>query len=86
MYEFNIIDIVGSIGVIIVVGIYLLLQLEIIGSKSLTFSLLNTVGSMMILYSLMYNWNLASFLIESFWILISLFGVYKYFRKQHLTS
>ena len=84
MEELSLIDIIGSIGVFIVVGTYLLLQLEMMNSKSLKFSVLNTLGSMMIFYSLMYNWNLASVLIEGFWILISLFGVYKYYKVKHV--
>ena len=77
----NIIDIIGTFGVIIIIITYFLLQIEKISSKNLSFSVLNVIGSTIILYSLMYNWNLASVLIEFFWILISLFGVYKYFKK-----
>jgi hypothetical protein len=77
----NIIDIIGTFGVIIIIITYFLLQIEKISSKNLSFSVLNIIGSTLILYSLMYNWNIASVLIEFFWILISLFGVYKYFKK-----
>ncbi len=79
----NIVDIIGTLGVIIIVMSYFLLQIEKISSKTLSFSVLNVIGSIFILYSLMYNWNLASVLIELFWILISLFGVYKYY-KYHI--
>jgi len=75
------IDIIGSIGVFIVVVVYFLLQINKISSNELKYSLLNIFGSLMIVYSLIYNWNFASFMIEFFWILISLIGVYKYFRK-----
>jgi len=77
----NIVDVIGTIGVFIIVVTYFLLQIEKISSKSLSFSVLNVLGSLLIFYSLMYNWNLASVLIEFFWILISLFGVYKYFKN-----
>ena len=77
-----IINIIGVIGVIIIVFTYLLLQIDRINSKGFWFSFLNAFGSLMILYSLMYNWNLASFLIEFFWILISLFGLWKWFRSS----
>jgi hypothetical protein len=39
----------------------------------------------MILYSLFDNWNLASVMIESFWIIISFIGIYnslKYTTKH----
>lgn len=73
---------IGSIGVMIVVGAYFMLQVEKIDPKGLSFSLLNALGSIMIFYSLMYNWNLASVLIEFFWIMISLYGVYKYYATR----
>jgi hypothetical protein len=59
-----------------------MLQIDKIDPKGLSFSLLNTLGSIMIFYSLMYNWNLASVLIESFWIMISVYGVYKYYATR----
>lgn len=79
----SIIDLVGSIGVVIIVATYFLLQVERIDSKSFLFSVLNVIGSVMILYSLMYNWNLASVLIEAFWIIISLFGIYKHYSRKN---
>ncbi len=84
MQSLYIVDIIGSIGVFFIVIAYFLLQIETLSSKSFTFSLLNAVGSVMILYSLSYNWNFASVLIESFWVLISLFGLYKYFKRRYI--
>jgi len=76
-------DVVGTVGVLIIVVAYLLLQVERISPKSLEYSLSNAIGSIMILYSLMEHWNLASVVIEVFWIMISLYGVYKYFRRKY---
>ena len=76
-------DVVGTVGVLIIVLAYLLLQVERINPKSLEYSLSNAIGSIMILYSLMEHWNLASVVIEVFWIMISLYGVYKYFRRKY---
>lgn len=78
-----IVDIIGIIGVAIVVITYLLLQLDKVDSKGFWYSFLNAFGSLMIIYSLMYNWNLASFFIEFFWILISLYGLWKWYRSQY---
>lgn len=75
-------DVVGTIGVLIIVVAYLMLQVEKISPKSLEYSLSNTIGSMMILFSLLEHWNLASVVIEVFWILISLYGVFKYFSRK----
>ena len=75
-------DVIGIIGVSIIVVTYLLLQLQKISSQTLTYSILNIVGSIMILYSLIDNWNLASFVIQVFWIIISLFGIRNYYTSK----
>ncbi|HNC01196.1 MAG TPA: hypothetical protein PLS71_23330, partial [Leptospiraceae bacterium] len=63
-------DIVGIVGVVIILISYILLQFEKIKAKSLSYSIINLVGAVLILYSLFFNWNLASVIIEVFWILI----------------
>lgn len=79
---------IGIIGVILVLAAYLLLQLDRLDQDSVIFSLMNLVGSFMILFSLYFTWNLASGVIEGAWFLISLFGLIKAFvyrsRKKRL--
>ena len=77
-----IVDTIGMFGVAIVVVTYFLLQIEKIDSKGFWYSFLNAFGSILILYSLTYNWNLASFFIEFFWIAISLFGLWKWYKRK----
>jgi hypothetical protein len=72
------VDIIGVSGVALVIVAYLMLQLDKMDSKGFLYSFLNAFGSVMILYSLAYNWNLASFIIELFWILISFYGLWKW--------
>jgi hypothetical protein len=80
---FNILpDIIGLLGVTIIVVTYYKLQLEKIDSKSLEYSLSNMIGSILILTSLLFNWNLSSVIIEIIWIIISLIGVVKYFKNK----
>ncbi|CAA6803020.1 MAG: Unknown protein [uncultured Campylobacterales bacterium] len=74
-------DIIGTIGVGIIVFFYFLLQTNKIDSNSLNFSIFNTIGSAMILYSLWYTPNFASIVIEVFWLIISVYGVISYFRR-----
>lgn len=76
------VDIIGIVGVAIVVVTYFLLQSEKIDSKSFLYSFLNAFGSLLIMYSLLYNWNLASFVIELIWILISIYGLRKWYRNK----
>ncbi|WP_298440764.1 hypothetical protein [uncultured Ferrimonas sp.] len=71
-------DAVGMCGTLLVVGAFLLLQLERIDPKQLPYNLLNLTGAVLLLISLCINFNLASFVIELFWIGASLVGLYRY--------
>ncbi len=61
---------------------YLLLQIERISAKSFNYSFFNLLGSILILISLAYSWNLASGVIEIAWLLISAYGTGKYFYHK----
>ena len=75
-------DIVGTLGVAIIIVTYILLQVERIRSEQLAYSILNAAGASLILVSLYFDFNFPSFIVEFFWLLISLFGIGKYlFRK-----
>ncbi len=74
-------DLVGSIGVGIIIFTYILLQLEKLRSESLIYSLFNALGASLILISLIYSFNFSAFIVEFFWVLISLYGIGKYFWK-----
>ncbi len=75
-------NILGTIGVAIIIVTYILLQLEKIRSDNLVYSLLNAIGASLIIVSLYFDFNFPAFIVEFFWLLISLFGIGKYlFRK-----
>lgn len=73
-------DFVGNVGVFMVLLSYFLLQLDRIDPKSLGYSVLNAIGAVLICFSLYFNFNLSSFIIEIFWLGISLFGIYRVLR------
>ncbi|MFN0276976.1 MAG: hypothetical protein ACKVRN_00075 [Pyrinomonadaceae bacterium] len=76
-------DILGTLGVAIILVAYVLLQIGRLRSEHPAFSLMNAVGAAMILVSLYFQFNFASFLMEFFWLVVSLYGVGKYlFRKS----
>ena len=78
-------DILGTLGVGIIILTYILLQLGKVRSEQFSYSLLNAAGAALILVSLYYDFNFPSFIVEFFWLLISLFGIGKYiFRKKAL--
>ncbi|MFL6469201.1 MAG: hypothetical protein ACJ72Z_14685 [Pyrinomonadaceae bacterium] len=75
-------DILGTLGVSIIVLTYVLLQIGRVRSQQLVYSLLNAVGAALILVSLYFDFNFPSFIVEFFWLLISLFGIGKSFAKR----
>lgn len=75
-------DIIGIIGVSMVLLAYYLLNLNKVHSVNYTYLSLNLVGSVLILISLLFHWNLSSVIIEIAWIAISLIGFYRAFRKK----
>lgn len=71
-------EIIGLIGVALVISSYFLLQQEIFSSDSSGYLCFNLVGSLMLLFSLYYNWNLASVVIECLWFIITVYGIVKF--------
>jgi hypothetical protein len=84
--KYGLTDFLGNIGVVLIIIDYLLLQLNRISSNSLSYSLLNAVGASLIIISLIFNFNLSAFIMEATWVLISLFGLYRYFRPPAIES
>ncbi len=70
-------DFIGIAGVACVIGAYFLLQLEKVRGDSFSYLILNLVGAILLIISLMVTFNLASFVIELCWLAISLFGLSK---------
>ena len=79
--KYGLLDIFGLAGVILLVITYLLLQVNKLQSAGLLYSLLNAIGASLIILSLLANFNLSAFLMEAFWVLISLIGVVRYLRR-----
>ena len=73
-------DIVGLVGVTLLIATYALLQFDRIDPKGFWYSFNNMVVAVLVTVSLLYNFNLASMVIEVFWFLLSVYGLIKYFR------
>jgi predicted membrane protein len=74
---FHLFDLAGFIGVLLIVVAYLLLQLDKLPSSSPRYSLLNAGGALLIIVSLIFAFNLSAFIVEVFWFLISLLGLWR---------
>ena len=66
---------IGFVGMAFVVIAYLFLQTNKYTIKSLQYQLLNLIGAILLLISLFVHFNLGSFIIEVFWIIITIYGI-----------
>lgn len=70
-------DLIGCLGAILVLVTYAFLQVGKLKSNGFLYSFLNFMGAFMILVSLFYFWNLAAFVMEVAWMMISAYGMIK---------
>ncbi|MBM6595607.1 CBU_0592 family membrane protein [Microvirga pudoricolor] len=70
-------DIVGLIGVAAYLSAYGLLQLGRLKVEERAYALLNGLGALLILYSLIYDFNLPSFVTQSFWLFFTVLGYWR---------
>jgi paired small multidrug resistance pump len=75
-------DFVGATGVALIILTYILLQTEKIRSEQLIYSILNGLGASLIAFSLLYSFNFSAFVVEVLWVVISIYGIAKYFLKK----
>lgn len=73
---------IGFVGMLFIVVAYFLLQTQKYTIESLNFQLLNLIGAILLFISLLVHFNLGSFIIEVFWIIITVYGIYKNFKGK----
>ncbi len=74
-------DWAGLIGVALILFAYFLLQAGRLRGDALPHQLLNAVGALLILLSLLFAFNLSAFLMELAWLAVSIYGIVRG-RKQ----
>ena len=80
--ELSLPNLAGLVGVGLIVLFYFLIQTERVTADALAYSVGNGVGAALILLSLIFDFNLPSFVIESIWLVISLYGIWKVLRRR----
>jgi hypothetical protein len=70
-------DFAGLIGVVLILIAYLMLQLGRWGGIDLRYTGLNLAGALLIILSLIYDFNLSAFLMEAAWVVISFIGIHR---------
>ena len=79
-------DIIGLVGATDIIVAYLMLQMNKLKVTDRLYSLMNAVGALLIIISLFMSWNLSAFIIEVFWLVISIYGLIKHFRQTNKRS
>ena len=82
MNEVGISDVIGLIGVALLITTYALLQFDRIDPKGFWYSFNNMIVAILVTVSLLYSFNLASMVIEVFWFGLSVYGIWNYYRKR----
>lgn len=67
-------DITGLVGVALIIYAYFLLQSGRIGNEEPRFSALNGAGAGLVLVSLFFDFNASAFVVELFWLVLSVMG------------
>lgn len=75
MFEHGIYDLLGVFGSLMIIAAYFATQRGWVEASDWRFPLANLLGAGLILASLMVAWNLAAFVMEMFWIAISIYGL-----------
>lgn len=70
-------DVLGVIGVALMVAAYAGGQLGRLDMTRLPALLMNLVGAVLVLWSLAFKFNLSAFLMESVWALVAAYGLVK---------
>ncbi len=79
-------DIVGIFGVGLILIVYAMVQMDKLSVNNIYYSICNALGAFLIIVSLMVDFNLPAFLMEFFWVIFSLFGIYKYIKTKKLKA
>lgn len=74
-------DYAGFVGDGMIIVTYVLLQAGKIRSENVFYSVLNALGAGLIIVSLTFHFNFAAFIVEFFWVLVSLYGVGRYLLR-----
>jgi len=80
-------DWAGYIGVVLVLLAFLLLQAHKLHGNGLTYQLMNIIGAIGVMLSLMFgSFNLSAFVMELAWAAIGIYGVLNSLRRRKVTT
>ena len=82
MPGFGLHDLAGLIGSVIIILAYFATQQGWFAANDPRFAWANLIGAVLIIFTLTIDWNLAAFVMEVFWILISVYGLARHYARR----
>lgn len=73
---------IGMVGVVLVIAAYALLSSGRLRADEVRYQIINITGTVGILLSLITQWNLASFIANTAWLLIGFVGLTRIYMKR----
>jgi len=78
-------DLVGNVGVLMILGTYFALQAGRLDARSVAYSALNGIGAGSITISLLFDFNLSAFVVEAAWVAVSVYGLARALKRDGVT-
>lgn len=75
-------DLIGYAGVFMVLVAYTLLQARRMDGNGVWYPLINLVGAILILISLLYKPNMPAIVMEAAWVVVSIVGIFFAIRAR----
>lgn len=79
-------NILGHVGVLCFLIAFFLLQKNKLAHDSMCYLGLNLLGALLVMLSLLVEWNAPAFVLEACWALISIYGIYSNLRRRRQTQ
>lgn len=80
--DYSLHDVIGNLGAILILASYFLVQIGKMSATGIAYTGLNGLGAAFIMFSLLFDFNMSAFVVEVFWLLISLVGMARIFRNR----
>ncbi len=82
MASLTVFDGFGLAGSLVVIVAYFATQKGWLSATDWKYPFVNLIGCVLIMISLSAAWNLSAFVVEVFWVAISLYGLLRHFRAR----
>ncbi|MBN8888014.1 MAG: hypothetical protein J0I77_20040 [Rudaea sp.] len=71
-------------GVVVTLTAFFLLQAGKLHGTGFIYQAMNAVGAAAVVLSLIYNFNLSAFIVETVWVAISIYGMVRGWRMRQM--